>query len=106
MYTPAQKHAIVRELRTGRLTEADALLKYGLREKKTLRLWVAAQAAAEAVAAAPAPDPPAGADDASDLAAQLRQAQWQLEALHTLIDHAEAAHKIDIRKKGGAKPSK
>ena len=106
VYTPAQKHAIVRALRTGLLSEADALLKYGLREKKTLRLWVAAQVAAEAVAAAPAPDPPAAADDASDLAAQLRQAQWQIEALHTLIDHAEAAYKIDIRKKGGAKPSK
>ena len=45
VYTPAQKHAIVRALRTGLLTEADALLKYGLREKKTLRLWVAAQVA-------------------------------------------------------------
>ena len=104
VYTPAQKHAIVRELRMGLLTEADALLKYGVREKSTLRSWVAAQVAAEAVALAP--DPPAGADGAADLAGQLRQAQWQIEALHTLIDQAEAAYKIDIRKKGGAKPSK
>ena len=40
------------------------------------------------------------------LAAQLQQAQWQIEALHTLIDQAEAIYRIDIRKKGGAKPSK
>jgi hypothetical protein len=50
------------------------------------------------------PEPPAEAN--AGLAAQLRQAQWQIEALHTLIDQAEAAYKIDIRKKGGAKPSK
>ena len=68
------------------------MLKYGLRGKKTMRLWVAAQVAAEP-------------DRASDLAAQLRQVQWQIEALHTLIDQAEVAYKIDIRKKGGAKPS-
>ena len=55
---------------------------------------------------APAPDPPAEAAGTADLAAQLRQAQWQIEALHTLIDQAEATYKIDIRKKGGAKPSK
>ena len=75
VYTPAQKHAIVRALRTGLLSEADALLKYGLREKKTLRLWVAAQVAGGSGAASPAPASAAAADDASDLAAQLRQAQ-------------------------------
>ena len=110
IFTPAQRAAIVRELLDGRLTEDEALLKYRLRLKKTLREWVAAHRAAEA-AAPPAtgfpeavpPDGPAG--EAAGLAAQLRQAQWQIEALHTLIDQAEATHKIDIRKKGGAKPS-
>ena len=105
IFTPAQKHAVARELRAGWLSEDEALLKYGIGEKKTLRGWVAAQQAAEAVAAAP--DPPAApAPAGSDLAAGLRQAQWQIEALHTLIDQAEAAYKIDIRKRGGAKPSK
>jgi hypothetical protein len=45
-------------------------------------------------------------NEAAELAAQLRQAHWQIEALHTLIDQAEAAYHIAIRKKAGAKPSK
>ena len=107
VFTAAQRHQIARELRDGRLSEDEALLKYGLRLKSTLRTWVAAQQAAECLAPAPGPAvPPAGSDEAAALAAQLRQAQWQIEALHTLIDQAEAAYHIDIRKKGGAKPSK
>ncbi|WP_236668987.1 hypothetical protein [Hymenobacter rubidus] len=111
IFTPAQRAAIVRELLDGRLTEDEALLKYRLRLKKTQREWVAARRAAKA-AAPPATDfpeavPPAGnAGEAAALAAQLRQAQWQIEALHTLIDQAETTYKIGIRKKGGAKPSK
>ena len=103
LFTAAQKHQIARELLDGRLSEDEALLKYGLRLKKTLREWVAAYRASEALVPAAGPDPPAEASAA--LAAQLRQAQWQIEALHTLIDQAEATYKIDIRKKGGAKPS-
>jgi len=49
---------------------------------------------------------PAALPEAAVLAAQLQQAHWQLEALHTLIDQAEAAYRIAIRKKAGAKPSK
>ena len=105
LFTPTQKHQIVRELLDGRLSEDEALLKYGLRLKSTLREWVAAYRAAEASPPS-VPDPPAAAGLAAGLAAQLRQAQWQIEALHTLIDQAEATYKIDIRKKGGAKPSK
>lgn len=105
LFTPTQKHQIVRELLDGRLSEDEALLKYGLRLKSTLREWVAAYQAAEA-APPSVPDPPATAGEAAGLAAQLRQAQWQIEALHTLIDQAEATYRIDIRKKGGAKPSK
>ena len=96
LFTPTQKHQIMRTLLDGRLSEDEALLKHGLRLKSTLRGWVAAHQAAEA-APPSVPDPPA---------AQLRQAQWQIEALHTLIDQAEAAYKIAIRKKAGAKPSK
>ncbi|SFQ79711.1 transposase [Hymenobacter arizonensis] len=103
LFTATQKHQIVRVLLDGRLSEDEALRKYGLRMKNTLREWVAAYRAREAVPPA-APDTPADAN--ALLAAQLRQAQWQIEALHTLIDQAEAAYKIAIRKKGGAKPSK
>ena len=63
---------------------------------------MAAQQAAEA-AATPPPEPVP--DEAAGLAAPLRQAQRPSEALHTLIDQAEAAYKIDIRKKAGAKLS-
>lgn len=103
LFTPTQKHQIARELLDGRLSEDEALLKYGLRLKSTLREWVAAYQAAQP--AAPGGADPPGAAEATELAAQLRQAQWQIEALHTLIDQAEATYKIDIRKKGGAKPS-
>ena len=115
IFTPAQRAAIVRELLDGRLTEDEALLKYRLRLKKTLREWVAAHRAAHRAAEAAAPPatgfpeavpPDRNAGEAATLAAQLRQAQWQIEALHTLIDQAEATYKIDSRKKGGAKPSK
>ncbi len=105
LFTPTQKHQVVRELLDGRLSEDEALLKYGLRLKSTLRAWVAAHQAAEA-APPGTPDPPAAVVEVAALRAQLRQAQWQLEALHTLLDQAEAAYKIDIRKKGGAKLSK
>ena len=106
-FTLAQRQHIARELLDGRLREEEALLKYGLRLKKTLREWVAAYQAEQA-----AGPPPVGtlsgaeAGVTADLAAQLRQAQWQIEALHTLIDQAETTYRIDIRKKGGAKPSK
>jgi len=107
LFTPAQKHQIVRELRVGQLTEDEALRKYGLRLKRTLRRWVAEQAVAEAadVPAMPVATLPVTAD-APTLTAQLQQARWQLEALHTLIDQAEATYHIQIRKKAGAKPSK
>lgn len=103
-FTAAQKQHIARELLDGRLSEDEALLKYELRLKKTLRQWVTAYRASEALSLSTEPDPPA--DASAPLAAQLRQAQWQIEALHTLIDQAEATYKIDIRKKAGAKPSK
>jgi hypothetical protein len=105
--TPTQKQQLVRDLRDGRLTEDEALRKYGLRLKATLRGWVAAQTAAEAAAPpvlTPSPNP-AALPEVAVLAAQLQQAQWQLEALHTLIDQAEATYRITIRKKAGAKPS-
>ena len=74
-FASAQKHAIVRELRTGHLTEGETLLKYDIGEKRTSRLWVAAQQADEAAAVSAAPDPPACpvADAGAALAAQLRQ---------------------------------
>ena len=98
VFTAAQKHPIVRSLCDGRLSEDGVLLKYGLRLKSTLRAWVAAQQAAEATATPP-PEPAASVpDEAAGLAAQLRQAQRPSAALHTLIDQAEAAYKIDIRR--------
>ena len=103
-FTPTQKRHIARELLDGRLSEDEALLKYELRLRKTLRRWVAAYRASEALLLTAEPEPPAEAH--AGLAVQLRQAQWQIEALHTLIDQAEAVYKIDTRKKGGAKPSK
>ena len=108
LFTPAQKHQIARELRAGQLTEDEALRKYGLRLKRTLRRWVAEQVAMEAAGGPPrmlVVEPPTTAE-AADLTAQLQHAQWQLEALHTLIDQAEATYHIAIRKKAGAKPSK
>lgn len=102
-FTSAQKQHIARELLDGRLSEDEALLKYELRLKKTLRKWVADCRASESMRLTAGPDPPADAN--APLAAQLRQAQWQIEALHTLIDQAEATYRIDIRKKAGAKPS-
>jgi hypothetical protein len=98
----------VRDLRAGRLTEDEALRTYGLRLKATLRGWVAAQIAAEAAtptALAPNPDSTV-LPEAAVLAAQLQQAQWQSEALHTLIEQAETTYRIAIRKKAVAKPSK
>ena len=65
---------------------------------------MAAYRASEVLLLTVEPDPPV--DTRAPLVAHLRQAQWQIEALHTLIDQAEAAYRIDIRKKAGAKPSK
>ena len=49
LFIPTQKHQIVRELLDSRLSEDEALLKYGLRLKSTLREWVTAYQAAQAV---------------------------------------------------------
>ena len=65
---------------------------------------MAAHRASEALLLTAEPELPT--DSKVGLAAQLRQAQWQIEALHTLIDQAEATYCTDIRKKTGAKPSK
>ena len=112
-FTQAQRDAVAQQLLDGRLTPDEALRKHGLRLKRTLREWVAAYQTAQAATAPPAPvparvaaPPPLPAGDAATLAAQLHQAQWQLQALELLIDQAEARYSIDIRKKGGAKPSK
>lgn len=106
LFTPAQKHQIARELLDGRLSEEEALLKYDLRLKSTLRGWVTAFQAQQMSGPPPPLTTTAGTNEAAELAAQLRQAHWQIEALHTLIDQAEAAYHLDIRKKAGAKPSK
>ena len=113
-FTQAQRDEVAQQLLDGRLTPDEALRKHGLRLKRTLREWVATYQAAQAAAQPPAPvglaaPPPLAGDDARDaatLAAQLHQVQWQLKALELLIDQAEARYNIDIRKKGGAKPSK
>ena len=47
VFTPAQKHQIARALRTGQLTEDEALRKYSIRLKRTLRQWVAEQTVVE-----------------------------------------------------------
>lgn len=114
VFPPAQKQQLVRELLSGQLRERDAMLKYGVREKRTLRRWVADyQAAAtprnEPVAPLPVEPTPSTTPALmapAELLTQLRQAQWQVEALQVLIDQAEATYHIAIRKKGGAKPSK
>ena len=103
-FTAAQKQHIARELLDGRLSEDEALFKYELRLKKTLRQRVADYRASESMLLTAEPDPPA--DASAPLAAQMRQAQWQIEALHTLIDQSEATYRIDVQKKGGAEPSK
>ena len=116
-FTQAQRDAVAQQLLDGRLTPDEALRKHGLRLKRTLREWVAAYQTAQAATPplAPAPvrvrvrvtaPPPLPTGDMATLAAQLHKAQWQLQALELLIDQAEARYRIDIRKKGGAKPSK
>ena len=60
-FTAVQKQHIDRELLDGRLSEDEALLKYELRLKKTLRQWVAAYRASEVLLLKAEPDPPAAA---------------------------------------------
>lgn len=43
VFTPTQKHQLARMLRTGQLTKDEALLKYDLRLRRTLRRWVVEQ---------------------------------------------------------------
>lgn len=114
VFSAARKRQIVAEVLDGRLSYAEAQLKYGLRYRNTLRSWVrASRAAPTPPAVAPAllvAEPvarPLAVDPATAaLADQLQQARWQVEALHTLIDQAEATYQIEIRKKAGAKQSK
>lgn len=75
LFTPTQKHQIARELLDGRLSEEEALLKYDLRLKSTLRGWVAAFQAQE-VSGPPPLKAAAVTNEAVGLAAQLQQAQW------------------------------
>lgn len=110
-FTQAQRDQVAQQLLDGRLTPDEALRQCGLRLKRTLREWVATYQAAQALIPPPTPvrvAPLTGSEqgDAAMLAAQLHQAQWQLQALEVLIDQAESRYKIDIRKKGGAKPSR
>lgn len=110
-FSPALKRQIVGELLDGRLSYAEAQLKYSVRHRRSLRDWVAAHRAplvappsALAVGTSePPPDSPP--DSSTELARQLQHARWQLEALHTLIDYAETTYGIEIRKKTGAKQS-
>ena len=111
-FSAARKRQIVGELLDGRLSYGEAQLKYGIRWRQTLRNWVTRHhaALANALPAAPVAGVPAAspavAPTTRALTAQLQQARWQVEALHTLIEQAEATYKIEIRKKAGAKQSK
>lgn len=107
VFPPALKRQVVDEVLAGRLTYAEAQHKYGLRYAKTLRAWVVAHHAEQAAQAAlPPPAAPASASPPpAELAAQLQHARWQVEALTTLIEQAEATYRIEIRKKAGAKQS-
>jgi len=110
VFSPALKRQVVDELLASRLTYPEAQRKYGLRYAKTLRTWVAAHHAESAAPAVPMPPPaeavaPPASPTAAELAAHLQHARWQVEALTTLIEQAEATYRIEIRKKAGAKQS-
>ncbi len=104
-FSPAQRAQIVRDVLAGRLTEDEVVLKYGLRSRYTVREWLAAAARAAPPPPPVAEEPAAPAGGEAELRGQLQQAQQEIEALHLLIDQAEATYKIEIRKKAGAKQS-
>ncbi|WBA44325.1 hypothetical protein [Hymenobacter canadensis] len=68
-FTAVQKQHIAQELLDGRIREDEALFKYELPLKKTLRQWVAAYRASESGRLTAEADPPA--DASAPLAAQL-----------------------------------
>ena len=109
IYSAAVKRQIAGDIVDGRLSYAEALLKYRVRHLRSLRAWVAAYRPAPAAL----PEPGVGTlptaplpESAAEPATELQHARWQLEALYTLIDHAETTYGIEIRKKAGAKQSK
>ena len=113
-FSATRRRQIVSEVLDGRLSYAEAQVKYGIRWRKTLRSWVRAHHAALAntlpaplsAPAPPAPDPTEPPATTAALITQLQQARWQVEARHTLIEQVEATYKIEIRKKTGARQSK
>lgn len=110
------KRKIVEELYSGTVTRGELVKKYQLSGHATVlwfERWYEREQKEMLPSALMEPDEepeekitfPLQPQDAAVLAEELRLARLKIICLETMIDVAEQALSIDIRKKAGAKPS-
>ena len=102
--TNHQKRLIVHGIQEGRMTIAEAMLAYQIKDSKTIRTWLGASKDINVDIDSKESMMPISNDPVSQqLQHALHQANLKVLALETMIDIAEEQLKIKIRKKPGAK---
>lgn len=106
----AQKRAMIRAIREGRMTLQEAKLAYNMKSYKAIITLLEQEKENSELRAdmkSKVNHPPTAEDEEKKaLQKALEEAQLKIKALNTLIDVAEDQFKIPIRKKPGAKQSK
>lgn len=104
--SPAEKNMIIREILSGRSTIGEVQLKYQIRSRDTITLWLRKYKRAEPqLPVEPMEQTPAAGQDVGMLKLQkeLEMARLKIRALEIVVDIASDQFKVDIRKKFGAK---
>ena len=113
-HSASERAKAVREIRSGFLTIAQAMIKYQVRKKKTIQNWIK-ENSSDLVVTIPPPilmsekeqeELKAIQERCKALESALSNANLKIAGLETLIDVAEKELHIEIRKKSGTKQSK
>jgi len=110
-YSDAFKRKVIDELEQGRLTQAEAVQKYGIRNQTTVHYWLkrfGKNHLLNRIVRVEMPNETSPQDTIKQLKAEkqklesaLAQTQLKLLAMESLVEVAEEHFKIDIKKKFG-----
>lgn len=110
-YSEAFKHKVLQEIEDGRLTQAEARRKYGLKYYMTLRRWIKQSGKNHLLSRTVRIEMPNEIQpqetirqlkaEKQQLESALAQSQLKVICLESLVEVAEEHFKIDIKKKFG-----
>ena len=104
----SEREGIAREIVSGHISIEEAMLKYNVKDRDTVGMWIRAYKLRQQQlfdllpAQAPSAETDALPTDVST--AELKLADLKIRALEMMLDIASKEFQVDIRKKFGAKP--